>query len=399
MPEDSSVGKVEEKNEGSKKNATDRPQEGTILHQAPRTHLETQTYSNKPEQDEKILEKTPTKSEKKQRGEKPGETKKEKPKKATFPMRQSQRVKNLSKPLVQEGHISKVEISSDTSDDKDSSPMEGESNDESFDRSFEKPHEEKEPSNKPPTRLGHKEREEKREETKKQETKREPVTKDAQLSTGDALPEEKTSNSGQDIQMALQQQPLKYEKGGNEKRIYQKAFITRMSIRLFSSMVAQLNEAQTEAVRSMGFASFLKVNIKQIPGKFFKWLVHSFDPYYASFVLPSGQRFMIIAFDAYVTLGLPIGGREIMKSSMSSTDEEYDEVHAAWAKEWKIEHTAPELIRMLEFILAKKDKGESFKRNFIIYLVNCCFNGPKNRYCRKSILKFIKDINQIASLD
>jgi len=33
----------------------------------------------------------------------------------------------------------------------------------------------------------------------------------------------------------------------------------------FSSLVAQLNEGQTEAVRSMGFVSFLKVNLKQIP--------------------------------------------------------------------------------------------------------------------------------------
>jgi len=59
--------------------------------------------------------------------------------------------------------------------------------------------------------------------------------------------------------MAPQQQPLKYEKSGNEKRMCEKAFTMRMGIRSFSSMVAQLNDAQNEAVRSMGFASFLKV--------------------------------------------------------------------------------------------------------------------------------------------
>jgi len=77
--------------------------------------------------------------------------------------------------------------------------------------------------------------------------------------------------------MTLQQQPLKYEKGGNKKRMYQKAFIMGMNIRSFSSMVAQLNEAQTAAVRSIGIASFLKVDLKRIPGKFSKWLVDSFD--------------------------------------------------------------------------------------------------------------------------
>ncbi|KAJ8420955.1 hypothetical protein Cgig2_025809 [Carnegiea gigantea] len=54
---------------------------------------------------------------------------------------------------------------------------------------------------------------------------------------------------------------------------------------------------------------------------------------------------------------------------------------------------------MSKFILAEKDKGESFKRNFIVHLVNCFFSGPKNRYCSKSILKYVKDVSQIASLD
>ena len=67
--------------------------------------------------------------------------------------------------------------------------------------------------------------------------------KDAQLSTRATLRKEKTSSLGQDVQMAPQEQHLKYKKGGNEKRMYQKAFIMRVSIHSFSSMVAQLNEA------------------------------------------------------------------------------------------------------------------------------------------------------------
>ncbi|KAJ8423746.1 hypothetical protein Cgig2_031336 [Carnegiea gigantea] len=117
----------------------------------------------------------------------------------------------------------------------------------------------------------------------------------------------------------------------------------------------------------MGFASFLKVDLKQIPGKFSKWIVDSFDPYSTSFVLPNGQRFTIIAFDAYMTLGMSIGEREIIESSKSSPDEEYDEMHAAW----ELHHILGELL----------------------------FHGPKNRYYSKSILKYVKDVNQITSLD
>ncbi|KAJ8426513.1 hypothetical protein Cgig2_023272 [Carnegiea gigantea] len=106
--------------------------------------------------------------------------------------------------------------------------------------------------------------------------------------------------------------------------MYQKAFITWMSTCSFSSMVAQPNEAQTKVVRSMRFSSAMKVDLKQIPGKFLKWLVEIFDPYSAFLVLLDGK-----ALDVYVTMGAPIGGREIMELSRSLMDEEYDEVHAA----------------------------------------------------------------------
>ncbi|KAJ8434371.1 hypothetical protein Cgig2_031617 [Carnegiea gigantea] len=201
-----------------------------VLVEVPKRHRTRTAQCYFPLQDGKTLSKTPTKSEKKQRREKPGETKKEKPKKNAFPVRLSQRVQYLSKPLVQQGHISKVEISSDTSDDEESSARKVESNDESSDRSSQKPQEQKEHLDKSPTRLQHIERDEKREEIKKHEPKNEPVTvrtskgcfkdekptlksegkesielQDAQLSTSDALPEEKASSSRQDIEMAPQQ--------------------------------------------------------------------------------------------------------------------------------------------------------------------------------------------------
>ena len=54
---------------------------------------------------------------------------------------------------------------------------------------------------------------------------------------------------------------------------------------------------------------------------------------------------------------------------------------------------------MSKFILAKKDGGEGFKRNFAIYLVNYFFSKSKNRCCSKFVLKYMKDVNRIASLD
>jgi len=113
----------------------------------------------------------------------------------------------------------------------------------------------------------------------------------------------KVTSSGKELQIVQEELALKSEGGASEKRIYQKAYITRISMHSFSSLVTQLNEAQAEAVRSMGFASFLKVDVKQIPGKFSKWLVESFDPYAMCFRLLEGHKFLVTAFDMHATLG------------------------------------------------------------------------------------------------
>ncbi|KAJ8421309.1 hypothetical protein Cgig2_017155 [Carnegiea gigantea] len=110
-------------------------------------------------------------------------------------------------------------------------------------------------------------------------------------------------------------------------------------------------------VRSMGFASFLMVDLKQILGKFSKWLVESSNPYVVCFRLSDGQKYQVTTFNVYVILGVHSDGRQIVEITKSSMDEEYDK-------------NTPELTRMLEFILAKKDRGESFKMNFVIYLIS-----------------------------
>ncbi|KAJ8435259.1 hypothetical protein Cgig2_009392 [Carnegiea gigantea] len=125
----------------------------------------------------------------------------------------------------------------------------------------------------------------------------------------------KTTSSAQDLQVVQQERPLKFkEEGGNEKRMYQKVLITRMTTCSFSSLIVQLNKAQTEVVTLIRFSSFLKVNLKQIPGKFSKWLGESFNPYTVCFRVPNGQKFPVIAFDMNVTLDVPFGEGKSSKS-------------------------------------------------------------------------------------
>ncbi|KAJ8426239.1 hypothetical protein Cgig2_018524 [Carnegiea gigantea] len=244
MEEDISLQKAEEKKEGKKQNATEKPLS---------THPNTETASNKPQQEEQTLEKNPYEiREEAKRGE-VGRNKKGEGKEEGIPCYTITVGAKLIKASSTERHIYEVEISG-SSDNKERNAREAESKDESSDRSPEKPQEKKESSDKSHSKLQHKERQEKGEESScsknekaciKSKRKLAIEQKDAQLSIGAALPEERTSSSGQNVQMAPQEQPLRYEKDGNEEN----AFIIRISIRSFSSMMARLNDAQTEAVR------------------------------------------------------------------------------------------------------------------------------------------------------
>ena len=101
MEQHSLVGKVEEKNEGSKNNVVDIPQEGSILPQARSTHPETQTSSNEPQQEEETLEKNPNNIREEVRRGEVGKNQKGEAEEEGIPVRRSQRVQNLSKPSVQ----------------------------------------------------------------------------------------------------------------------------------------------------------------------------------------------------------------------------------------------------------------------------------------------------------
>ncbi|KAJ8449208.1 hypothetical protein Cgig2_021672 [Carnegiea gigantea] len=63
--------------------------------------------------------------------------------------------------------------------------------------------------------------------------------------------------------------------------------------------------------------------------------------------------------------------RQMVETNKPSIDEEYEEVHVVWMKECSIDHNTSKLTRM---------------------------SGLKNRYCSRSVMKYMKDVNQITSL-
>ena len=177
---------------------------------------------------------------------------------------------------------------------------------------------------------------------------------------------------------SVQSVPKPAEGGTKHKKIFQ----LRMSPSGFVGMIAHFNEAQTKAIQDMGFGGFLHLQVIELPGDLCKWLVDRFDPYSVSLYISQYKRIEITPMDVHITLALPIGGKKVEEYyGNKPKDATYNQVLDAWRKDWNLKDGTPKLNQMPQYILRHADAGESFKRNFVMYMVSCFFNGSKNVHC------------------
>ncbi|KAJ8429061.1 hypothetical protein Cgig2_025050 [Carnegiea gigantea] len=136
----------------------------------------------------------------------------------------------------------------------------------------------------------------------------------------------------------------------------------------FVAMIENFNEAQRQAARDMGFEGFLHLQVPELPGGFI------FDPYLVTLYMFADKKIEITPMDVHLTLALPIGGRKVEEFyGKKAKDTKYNEVLLAWRKEWNLQDGTPKLSHMPQYILSQADVGESFKRNFVLYMVSCFF--------------------------
>ena len=118
------------------------------------------------------------------------------------------------------------------------------------------------------------------------------------------------------------------------------------------------------------------MQVIELPGDLCKWLVDRFDPYSVTLYISKHKRIEITPMDMHITLALPIGGKKVEEYYRKKPkDAKYNEVLDAWRKNWNLQDGTPKLSQMPQYILSQTDAAESFKRNFVMYLVSCFFNS------------------------
>ncbi|KAJ8434076.1 hypothetical protein Cgig2_007591 [Carnegiea gigantea] len=195
-----------------------------------------------------------------------------------------------------------------------------------------------------------------------------PPVKIAHLSVTNHKKEDKSLKKKQHVQKSatisiegpksVQSVPKPAERDTKHKKIFQ----SRMSPSGFVGMIAYSNGAQIKAIQEMGIE--------------------------------------IIPIDVHITLALPIGGKKVEEFyGKKPKDATYNQVLDAWRRDWNLQDRTPKLSQMPQYILSQTDIGESFKRNFVMYMISCFFNGSKNVHCSPYFAKNEAHVEDIASID
>jgi len=102
--------------------------------------------------------------------------------------------------------------------------------------------------------------------------------------------------------------------------------------------------------------------------------------------------------DIHATLALPMGLLEVQVASICEPKNEYTKFLEQWRTRWNLGRTrTPKVEAMVEQILQRGDRGEEFKRDFMLYTISTCIIRSMNSDCFFRILKLLVNINQIAN--
>ncbi|KAJ8425868.1 hypothetical protein Cgig2_028213 [Carnegiea gigantea] len=133
-----------------------------------------------------------------------------------------------------------------------------------------------------------------------------------------------------------------------------KEFINQMSPAGLHQLIQNLNNKQKECMQDIDFEGFLHLRADIILEKIALGMVRNFDTCSCSLLLANG-RMRLPEHDVHVTLGLPM-----------------------CPLEWPKHDSIPKCRELIEIIQGQADRGENFKRNFVMFVVSTCLHGNQS---------------------
>ncbi|KAJ8426040.1 hypothetical protein Cgig2_021398 [Carnegiea gigantea] len=144
-------------------------------------------------------------------------------------------------------------------------------------------------------------------------------------------------------------------------------------------LIERLDYEQWIAIMETSFGGFLSVRTLTIPKDLATWLLQKFDSASNTLKLSNNRVVKITEGDVHTTLALPIGQLEIQRIK------------------WNLGRIGSLKVgKMVDQILQRGDRGDEFKRDFVLYIISTCIIGNMSGDCFFRILKSLVDVNQIV---
>ncbi|KAH6827979.1 alpha carbonic anhydrase 2 [Perilla frutescens var. hirtella] len=150
---------------------------------------------------------------------------------------------------------------------------------------------------------------------------------------------------------------------------------------IVTKAVMEMNKAQEEAVRQLGFGSILHLDINQFPQKITYWLLENFDPVSRELQLQHGRRLRIEVSDVSVIFNFPRGPHKIQKSVRG-------QICQVMQKD-----------ELLTSILSYTTAGEWFKMNFMILVITSMIENYEDGHIYKNLMDCLQEIDNVSQYD
>lgn len=169
---------------------------------------------------------------------------------------------------------------------------------------------------------------------------------------------------------------------------------TRMSPAQFQKLIENLTDQQKNAVRDIGFGSLLQLQVTCGDNKLSTYLVQNFDVYRCALKLED-EEMLLTEDDVDSTLGLPHGPLQVIEGNNSNATEDYNNLLTQWRARWNVPTCGPITKTLCDGILAMKEHGDMFKRDFVVFVVSTMLKGHTNRSSNFKVLYSLINVDKI----
>ncbi|KAK6149533.1 hypothetical protein DH2020_017058 [Rehmannia glutinosa] len=172
-------------------------------------------------------------------------------------------------------------------------------------------------------------------------------------------------------------------------------FLTQCRPKGLFDVVKYLTDSQIEDVKNIGFGGLLNLNIHHLPAQMIPWLVQRFNGKSRLLSIDERTRFVITADDICDVFMIPRTDREVLVFKQNDSLDPIVE----FKKKVGIDGTSSVGTLKSKLMGEFKERGDDFKRMFVLYSLSTFLTPTANRTIDFSCFKSLLDVDAIAHFD